>query len=70
MRFAPDLAGGEFAVGGRLHFEAQATRRRDDNLLVFRSVYEQPFGAFSGTLPGGLELAEGFGVMERHHAVW
>jgi len=35
-----------------------------------RSEYEQPFGTFRGTLPGGLELAEGYGVMERHVAVW
>ncbi len=34
--------------------------------VVFASDYRQPFGTFSGTLPGGLELAEGFGVMERH----
>ena len=45
-------------------------RARNDNLLVVRSDYEQPFGTFHGTLPGGLELAEGYGVMERHVAVW
>lgn len=70
VRFAPDLSAVRFAEGAELRFAAEATRRRDDNLLVFRSVYEQPFGAFSGTLPSGLELAEGFGVMERHRAVW
>ena len=53
-----------------LRFTAEATRSRRDNLLVIRSRYEQPFGTFRGTLPGGVELATGFGVMERHVAVW
>jgi hypothetical protein len=35
-----------------------------------RSDYEQPFGTFHGRLADGVELAEGFGVMERHAAVW
>jgi hypothetical protein len=30
----------------------------------------QPFGAFSGELPGGIELAGARGVMERHFARW
>jgi hypothetical protein len=55
---------------GPVRFAAEATRRRDDNLLVVRSRYEQPFGTFSGVLPGGLELAEGYGVMERHEVRW
>jgi hypothetical protein len=63
--FAPNLD----RVGG-LRFEQQAQRRRNDNLLVLRSAYRQPFGRFSGTLPDGLELSEGFGVMERHEAHW
>ncbi len=32
--------------------------------------YRQPFGSFSGTLPGGLELERGLGVMEHHDAHW
>ena len=36
----------------------------------FASDYRQPFGTFTGTLGGGVELAEGFGVMERHTARW
>jgi hypothetical protein len=39
-------------------------------VVVFASDYRQPFGTFSGTLPGGVELAEGFGVMERHVVRW
>jgi Domain of unknown function (DUF2804), C-terminal len=70
VRFASDLSGVEFSDGTRLSFRAEAARRRDDNLLVIRSRYEQPFGTFSGGLPGGLRLAQGYGVMERHDAVW
>jgi hypothetical protein len=35
-----------------------------------RYSYRQPFGTFTGSLPGGLALAEGFGVMEHHDAHW
>ncbi|MFL5843803.1 MAG: DUF2804 domain-containing protein [Solirubrobacteraceae bacterium] len=48
----------------------EAVRRRDDNFGLVRSRYEQPFGTFTGTLPGGLVLADGFGVMERHDVRW
>ena len=70
VRFSDDLARIEFAEGGELRCAAEATRERDDNLGVFRSRYEQPFGTFSGVLPGGLALADGFGVMERHDVRW
>ena len=70
VRFAADLSAVEFAEGGALRCTDEATRERDDNLLVFRSRYAQPFGTFSGTLPGGIELAEGYGVMERHDVRW
>ncbi|MFL5819356.1 MAG: DUF2804 domain-containing protein [Solirubrobacteraceae bacterium] len=70
VRFAADLSRVEFSDGGELAFHREATRRRDDNLVLIRSRYEQPFGAFAGRLPGGLELAEGYGVMERHDALW
>jgi hypothetical protein len=69
-RFADDLRSIDFADGSRLSFAPEATRRRDDSLLLVRSRYEQPFGTFSGALPGGLEVREGFGVMERHEALW
>jgi hypothetical protein len=59
-----------FAEGGALHFTARAERARRDNLLLFASDYRQPFGTVSGTLPGGIELASGNGVMERHRARW
>jgi Protein of unknown function (DUF2804) len=63
--FAPDLS----SVDG-LRFSAEATRERRDNLLLVRSSYRQPFGTFSGELPGGIELAEGYGVMEDHDVWW
>jgi hypothetical protein len=53
-----------------LIFTAEAARERDENLLLVRSRYRQPFGTFSGRLAGGLELAEGYGVMEDHDAWW
>jgi hypothetical protein len=53
-----------------LRFTAEAVRERDDNLLVVQSRYRQPFGTFSGRLPGGLELAAGYGVMEEHDVRW
>jgi Protein of unknown function (DUF2804) len=70
VTFAGDLSGVGFAEGGGLSFRAEATRERHDELLVARSDYVQPFGTFSGTLPGGVELAEGYGVMEDHRARW
>ncbi|MGI8580127.1 MAG: DUF2804 domain-containing protein [Solirubrobacteraceae bacterium] len=65
VSFAADLS----SVGD-LHFSAEATRARRDNLLVLSSDYEQPFGTFTGTLPGGIGLASGMGVMERHDVRW
>ena len=68
--FAEDLAWVRTADGGELRFAAEAVRERDENLLLVRSAYRQPFGTFASTLPGGLALAEGWGVMERHVARW
>ncbi len=64
-QFMPDLAGVD-----ELRFDPEATRERVDNLLLVRSRYRQPFGAFSGQLPGAVTLAHGYGVMEEHHAWW
>jgi hypothetical protein len=68
--FATGLSRVETADGGALDFTEWGARADDTNLLVFRSRYRQPFGGFSGTLPGGLELSEGYGVMEEHEARW
>jgi Protein of unknown function (DUF2804) len=63
--FADDLS----AVD-ELRFDAEAERRQRQNLVIVRSSYRQPFGTFFGSLPGGLELAEGYGVMEEHDVRW
>jgi hypothetical protein len=55
---------------GDLRFTARATRARKENLLVFASDYEQPFGEFAGSLPAAGELRSGYGVMERHRVRW
>ena len=70
VTFAPDLSRVEFAEGGALAFSEWGAREDHTNLLLLRSDYRQPFGTFSGTLPGGVELAEGYGVMEWHDVWW
>lgn len=52
-----------------LRFSVEAERARRDNFGVLMSDYRQPFGSFSGSLPGA-ELAWGLGVMERHDVRW
>jgi Protein of unknown function (DUF2804) len=59
-----------FATGETLDFTAGPGRARRDRIGPFASDYEAPFGTFAGTLPGGVRLAEGFGVVERHHVRW
>jgi hypothetical protein len=68
-RFAHDLSWVE-TEGARMDFRAEATRRREERLLLFSSRYEQPFGTFSGSLPVAGALREGLGVMERHEVTW
>jgi hypothetical protein len=63
--FAPDLS----SVGG-LRFTPWAVREERTNRLLVRSSYRQPFGTFTGELPGGLALESGQGVMEWHDARW
>ena len=58
-----------FEGGERLLFEAEAERHREENRLLVRYNYRQPFGRFSGNLDG-IELASGLGVMEHHDAWW
>ncbi len=71
--FADDLGTVETEDGVDLRFAAEAVRERRENLLLVRSEYRQPFGTFAGVLPtstGPIALAEGWGVMEEHTAVW
>ncbi len=70
VQFADDLSSVAFEEGGALYFTPEAERSRKDNLLLIRSSYRQPFGSFEGTLPGDIQLAEGFGVIEYHEAWW
>jgi Protein of unknown function (DUF2804) len=63
--FADDLS----SVGG-LRFVQEAVRASTENRIVVRSRYRQPFGTFSGSLPGEVALAEGYGVMEDHDVWW
>lgn len=59
-----------FADGEELRFREWTAREHRTNLLLMRSRYRQPFGTFAGELPGGLTLAEGYGVMEKHEVWW
>ncbi len=68
--FAEDLSGVSIAGGGSLRFQSEAVREQRQDLLLVRSHYRQPFGTFSGRLAGGIELAEGYGVMEEHDVRW
>ncbi len=70
VSFAPDLSRICAAEGSELRFEAEAQRNRRENLLLVRSEYRAPFGTFSGTLPGGVAIAHGLGVVEHHRARW
>ena len=60
----------DFDDGSRLAFEAECERRKEERRFFVRYSYVQPFGSFSGTLPGGLQLERGLGVMEHHDAWW
>jgi hypothetical protein len=65
-RSAPD----DLSAVDELSFREEAVRERRENRLLIRSRYRQPFGTFAGTLPGGVTLAEGYGVMEDHDVHW
>jgi hypothetical protein len=65
LEFAADLS-----RVGELRFREWSARESRLNLLVMRNRYRQPFGEFSGELPSGLRLAEGYGVMEEHDVLW
>ncbi len=68
--FADDLSSVVFGQDAELSFRVEATREANENKLLIRSRYRQPFGTFSGSLGPGLELATGYGVMEEHDVYW
>jgi Protein of unknown function (DUF2804) len=70
VRFSADLCTISSDDGSQLHFAPEAERSRRDNLLLVRSDYRAPFGAFSGKLPGDIELTHAVGVVEHHRARW
>jgi len=70
VSFAEDLSTIRGQDGSELCFDAEVERRRRESLLLLSSDYRAPFGTFSGTLPGGIELARGLGVVEHHRARW
>jgi hypothetical protein len=70
VEFAEDLTAIRFQGGPTLGFAPEAVRERRENLVLLRSSYRQPFGSFKGGLPEGIELAEGYGVMEEHDVWW
>lgn len=59
-----------FDDGARIECAAESERSRTEKRGPISYSYRQPFGTFTGTLPGGLELASAFGVMESHDARW
>jgi hypothetical protein len=70
VEFTADLRRISCADGSELRFHAELERSHSSNLLIARSDYRAPFGAFSGILPGGIALAHGLGVVEHHRALW
>jgi len=63
------MEGIDLAEGEKLDFSTESKHAHDENYLLIRSRYRHRFGSFSGSL-GGIELAEGLGVMEEHDAHW
>jgi Protein of unknown function (DUF2804) len=70
VSFSADLRRVTGEDGSELRFHAEAQRSHSANLLIIKSDYRAPFGAFSGSLPGGVALAHGLGVVEHHRALW
>ena len=70
VTFADDLSAITFTGDESLAFTQWSAREDKTNAFLLKSWYRQPFGTFSGTLPGGLELGEGYGVMESHDVWW
>ncbi|MCW3004435.1 MAG: hypothetical protein JWQ20_3733 [Conexibacter sp.] len=69
--FAHDLSAVAWRQdGAELRFAEEARRARADHFRLLASEYVQPFGTFAGTLPGGIDVARGWGVMERHAVRW
>jgi Protein of unknown function (DUF2804) len=70
VEFSPSLLRVRAEDGSELRFHPEAERAHRQNLLLVSSDYRAPFGSFAGTLPGGVALAHGLGVVEHHRARW
>jgi hypothetical protein len=70
VTFSDDLAHIEFSDGGGLDFNEWSAREDNTNVLLVRSRYRQPFGTFTGSFPGGVQLVRGYGVVEVHDVHW
>ncbi len=70
VEFAESLRRVRCEDGSVLRFHPESERAHSQNLLLLKSDYRAPFGSFSGTLPGGIALAHGLGVVEHHRALW
>lgn len=70
VRFSDDLRTVAFSEGGVLSFRQEANIRKRVGLFLIKSRYDHAFGAYDGTLPGGIELRNAVGVRERQDALW
>jgi Protein of unknown function (DUF2804) len=68
--FSADLRTVTFGDGGEISFRQEANLRKWVGLLLIRTRYDHAFGAYEGTLPGGLQLRNAVGVRERQDALW
>jgi hypothetical protein len=70
VRFSADLRTVSFSEGGQLAFTQEANIRKRVGLFLIKSKYDHAFGAWQGSLPGGIELREAVGVREHQDALW
>lgn len=68
--FSDDFRSVSFSEGGELRFRQEANIRKRVGLFLTRSRYDHAFGAYEGSLPGGVELRNAVGVRERQDALW
>ncbi|MGH7300647.1 MAG: DUF2804 domain-containing protein, partial [Candidatus Rokuibacteriota bacterium] len=70
VRFSEDLRVVSFSEGGEIAFQPEATLTKRVKLVLIESDYAHAFGAYAGSLPGGIELRNAVGVRERQDALW